>query len=265
MELIALQKKIRSKSRFFLFKLCNYVSDSSLKSLNILSLKCIWASSLFLSNMLCRDFAVLPSIALFDGTAWKESSQTSPPLAGYRDRWNRWCPVLTRHRTVLNTASDMFCSSETGNYRRPHFLLCIEFLANLQPTNLLSVLSFPASPHSKPTACFPATIKSQLTGSNCSGHQTLGEHLNLFICFAQQPILARLQTSLARSYLGDSSPSPLFGKWRGKDPGRESDLPRFTRQGSDFLSGAFPMSMCSLCAGQVTVLKTRILLKTNLL
>ena len=45
MHLIVLQKKIRSKLRFFLLKLCNYFSDSYLKCLKVLPLKCICAFS----------------------------------------------------------------------------------------------------------------------------------------------------------------------------------------------------------------------------
>lgn len=70
------------KVKILLFKLCNYFSDSYLKCIKVLPLKCIWLFPSFF--WICFDFAGLPSIALFDGTAWKESPQTSPSLAWYR-------------------------------------------------------------------------------------------------------------------------------------------------------------------------------------
>ena len=71
------------KVKILLFKLCNYFSDSYLKCFKVLPLKCIWLFPSFF--WICFDFARLPSIALLDGTAWKESPQTSPSLAWYRN------------------------------------------------------------------------------------------------------------------------------------------------------------------------------------
>ena len=101
------------KVKILLFKLCNYFSDSYLKCIKVLPLKCIWLFPLSFEFALTL-LGCLPSPSLMAQPERKVLKHHHPWHD--TDTQNPWGMVLRAgHCKDLNTAFDTFCSSKTGN------------------------------------------------------------------------------------------------------------------------------------------------------
>ena len=186
--LIALQKKIRSKLRFFFL---NFVIIFQTPTWNALK---YFHWNVYGFSPLSFEFALtllgcLPSPSLMAQPERKVLKHHHPWHD--TDTQNLWGMVLRAgHCKDLNTAFDTFCSSKTGNYGTCHFLVCLEFSVNPSPTDPFPILSFSACPLAGGVQLLR---EHWITGSTlCRLWVPDAEaHLTLCTCLTQQAILTK--------------------------------------------------------------------------
>lgn len=108
MSQIVLQKKIRSKLKVFLFKLCNYFSDSSLKCLQSTS------TELYVNPF---SFCLKYSVAIYYLLWWhclKGKMSNVTDVGRIQKEPEQVVHLQAQYWTDLNTAFDLFCTL-TGN------------------------------------------------------------------------------------------------------------------------------------------------------
>lgn len=154
--------------------------------------------------ILSFDFARLPSIALLDGTAWKESPRK------HHHHWHD-TETQTGGHGAKSWALHGFKYSiwyilqlKTGHVGRCHFLVCLEFPVNPLPTEPLSIFSFSACPPAGHVQLLRSSEPWVACSAGCA-YQMLGASDPLYL-FNTAGNSHKVTNFLSWSYFADSSP-----------------------------------------------------------